>query len=75
MTLTVLKTFKDEVATDVAALAKDILERVESGEVVGIGVVLLLRDSSNWTRATATEERHRMLAGMVDLVCDYQRNK
>lgn len=73
MKIVSLQTFTDEVAGDVVSLAADVQQQVQKGDCVGIGVILVMRNGETHTKASKSTERHRMLAGMLDLLCDYQK--
>ena len=69
----ILKTENDEISDEAVELSNDILDRVKSGECVGLAVAMVMKNGETWTKATASTSRHALLAAIFDLLMDYQR--
>lgn len=70
---TVSKTPRAEAQEAALRLLEDAIADSRENGCVGVAVVMLNRNGETWTRASVTVDRHRMLAGIVDLMFDYQK--
>ena len=69
-----LKTFPILVEEDVQETFDDLAKRVAEGGLAGLAYVLVHKDGSSCTRASASIKRDSMQSAIFDLLMDYHKN-
>jgi peptide deformylase len=70
-----LKVATDEVEESVVRMAEEILALAKSERGVGLAAVLVAKDGSSLTRASATSKRHHMIGAVSMLLHDLLHGK